>query len=148
MMSGPTRSPTCIGAPATGTTANGQPSPAVRHALAAGDVERAADLVELAIPELRRNRQDATIRGWLDVIPYDVVRMRPVLAVGLIGGLMVGDEFDGVEERLRDVGALAAAGHPGPRSGSHACGREWSSSTSGSSPASPGRSRCIGPRWR
>jgi len=82
---------------------NGQPTAAVRHALAAGDVELAADLVELAIPELRRNRQDATIRGWLDVVPYDVVRMRPVLAVGLIGGLMVGGEFDGVEERLRDV---------------------------------------------
>ena len=57
---------------------NGQPSPAVRHALAAGDVERAADLVELAIPELRRNRQDATIRGWVDVIPDEVVRLRPV----------------------------------------------------------------------
>ena len=82
---------------------NGQPAAAVRHALAAGDVDRAADLVELAIPELRRNRQDATIRGWLDVIPYDVVRMRPVLAVGLIGGLMVGGEFDGVPERLRDA---------------------------------------------
>ena len=82
---------------------NGQPSPAVRHALAAGDVERAADLVELAIPELQRNRQEATIRGWLDVIPDEVVRMRPVLAVGLIGALMAGNEFEGVEERLRDA---------------------------------------------
>jgi len=82
---------------------DGQPAAAVRHALAAGDVERAADLVELAIPELRRNRQDATIRGWLDDIPDDVVRLRPVLAVGLIGGLMVGGEFDGVADRLRDV---------------------------------------------
>lgn len=81
----------------------GQPLPAVRHALAAGDVERAADLVELAIPELRRNRQDATIRGWVDVIPDEVVRLRPVLAIGLVGGLMVGSEFDGVEERLRDA---------------------------------------------
>ena len=33
---------------------NGEPVAAVRHALAAGDVERAADLVELAVPELRR----------------------------------------------------------------------------------------------
>ena len=46
---------------------NGEPSQAIRHALAAGDVERAAGLVELAIPELRRTRQEATIRGWLDV---------------------------------------------------------------------------------
>ena len=82
---------------------HGQPSPAVRHALAAGDIERAADLVELAIPALLRSRQEATIRGWLDVIPDEVVRMRPVLAVGLVGALMAGGEFDGIEERLRDA---------------------------------------------
>ena len=82
---------------------NGQPSPAVRHALAAGDIERAADLVELAIPALQRNRQEATIRGWLDAIPDEVVRMRPVLAVGLVGALMAGNEFEGIEERLRDA---------------------------------------------
>jgi LuxR family maltose regulon positive regulatory protein len=82
---------------------NGQPSPAIRHAVAAGDIERAADLVELAIPELQRNRQEATIRGWLDAIPYEVVRMRPVLAVGFVAALMAGNEFEGIEERLRDA---------------------------------------------
>jgi LuxR family maltose regulon positive regulatory protein len=64
---------------------HGEPSQAIRHALAAGDVERAAGLVELAIPELRRNRQEATIRGWLDAVPGEVVRVRPVLAVGFVG---------------------------------------------------------------
>jgi LuxR family maltose regulon positive regulatory protein len=82
---------------------NREPSQAIRHALAAGDVERAAGLVELAIPELRRARQEATIRGWLDAIPDEVVRVRPVLAGGFIGALMSGGEFDGVEDRLRDV---------------------------------------------
>ena len=82
---------------------NGQPSPAIRHAVAAGDIERAADLVELAIPELQRNRQEATIRGWLDAVPYEVVRMRPVLAVGFVAALMAGNEFEGVEARLRDA---------------------------------------------
>ncbi len=82
---------------------NGQPSPAIRHAVAAGDVERAADLVELAIPGLQRNRQEATIRGWLDAIPYEVVRMRPVLAVGFVAALMAGNEFEGIEERLQDA---------------------------------------------
>jgi LuxR family maltose regulon positive regulatory protein len=80
-----------------------EPSQAIRHALAAGDVERAAGLVELAIPELRRARQEATIRGWLEAIPDEVVRVRPVLAVGLIGALMSEGEFEGVEDRLRDV---------------------------------------------
>jgi LuxR family maltose regulon positive regulatory protein len=82
---------------------HGEPSQAIRHALAAGDAERAADLVELAIPELRRARQEATIRGWLDAIPDELVRVRPVLAVGFIGALMSDGEFEGVEDRLRDV---------------------------------------------
>jgi LuxR family maltose regulon positive regulatory protein len=82
---------------------HGQPVPAVRHALAAGDPELAADLVELAMPALQRGRQEATIRGWLDVIPDEVVRMRPVLAIGFVGALMSSNEFEGIEERLRDV---------------------------------------------
>jgi LuxR family maltose regulon positive regulatory protein len=82
---------------------NDEPSPAIRHALAAGDVERAAGLVELAIPALRRNRQEATIRGWLGAIPDDVLRVRPVLAVGLAGALLAGGEFEGVEGRLADA---------------------------------------------
>jgi LuxR family transcriptional regulator, maltose regulon positive regulatory protein len=82
---------------------HGEPSQAIRHALAAGDVERAAELVELAIPALRRSRQEATIRGWLEAIPGDVIRVRPVLAVGFIGALMSGGEFEGVEDRLADA---------------------------------------------
>jgi LuxR family maltose regulon positive regulatory protein len=82
---------------------NGEPAAAVRHALAAGDRERAAGLVELAIPALLRSRQELTIRGWLDAIPDDLVRVRPVVAVGLIGALMSSGEFEGVEARLRDA---------------------------------------------
>ncbi|MCC6791970.1 MAG: helix-turn-helix transcriptional regulator, partial [Thermomicrobiales bacterium] len=39
---------------------HGSTADAIRHALAGGDVERAADLVELAAPTTRRNRQEAT----------------------------------------------------------------------------------------
>ncbi len=87
---------------------NGEPSPAIRHALAAGDVERAAGLVELAIPALRQDRQEATIRGWLDAIPAEVVRVRPVLAIGFIGALMAGNEFADVERRLGEVSRVLA----------------------------------------
>jgi LuxR family maltose regulon positive regulatory protein len=81
----------------------GETPSAVRHALAAGDVSHAAALVELAIPVLRRTRQDAIIRGWVDVIPDDVVRVRPVLAALFAGTLMSAGEFDDVEHRLDDV---------------------------------------------
>ena len=66
---------------------NGEPSAAIGHALAAGDFGRAADLVELAIPAMRRSRQEATLRGWLKTLPDEVVRVRPVLSVGLAGGV-------------------------------------------------------------
>jgi LuxR family transcriptional regulator, maltose regulon positive regulatory protein len=82
---------------------NGEPSEAIRHALAAGDFGRAADLIELAIPAMRRNRQEAAVLGWLELLPDEVVRVRPVLSVGFAGTLLAGGEFEGVEARLRDA---------------------------------------------
>src|SRR5689334_19966799 len=82
---------------------NGEPSEAIRHALAAGDFGRAADLIELAIPAMRRNRQEAAVLGWLELLPDEVVRVRPVLSVGFAGTLLAGGEYEGVEDRLRDA---------------------------------------------
>lgn len=76
---------------------------AVRHAHAGGDAARAADLTELALPDLLRNRQDATLRAWLEAVPDDLLRVRPVLCVAYAGSLMVRGELEGVEERLRDA---------------------------------------------
>ncbi len=82
---------------------NGEPSEAIRHALAAGDFGRAADLIELAIPAMLRIRQEAAVLGWLELLPDEVVRVRPVLSVGFAGALLAGGEFEGVEARLRDA---------------------------------------------
>src|SRR5580700_6520630 len=87
---------------------NGEPQVAIGHALAAEDFGRAADLVELAIPAMRITRQEATVRGWLEVLPLgvlpdEVVRVRPVLSVHFAGALLSGGEFEGVEARLRDA---------------------------------------------
>ena len=82
---------------------NDEPAEAIRHALAAGDYERAADLVELAIPAMRRSRQEAAVHGWLELLPDEVVRVRPVLSVGYAGALLARGELEGVEGRLRDA---------------------------------------------
>jgi LuxR family maltose regulon positive regulatory protein len=82
---------------------NGERAVAIGHALAAEDFGRAADLVELAIPAMRRSRQEAALRGWLKALPDEVVRVRPVLSVGLAGALLAVGEFEGVEGRLRDA---------------------------------------------
>ncbi len=82
---------------------NGDRSLAIRHALAAEDYDRAADLVEVAIPEMRRSRQEATLRGWLEALPGNLISTRPVLGIGLVGALMASNDFAGVEDLLQDV---------------------------------------------
>jgi LuxR family maltose regulon positive regulatory protein len=82
---------------------SGEPAEAIRHALAAEDFDRAATLAEVAIRAMAQARQEATMRGWLKVLPAEVVRVRPVLTVGFAGALLLAGEFEGVEERLRDA---------------------------------------------
>ena len=82
---------------------NGDRSEAIRHAMAGKDFARAADLVERAIPTLRRARQDATLLHWLEALPDEVVRVRPVLSIAYVGALMSAGEHEGVEARLRDA---------------------------------------------
>ncbi|WP_234027655.1 LuxR C-terminal-related transcriptional regulator [Pseudonocardia dioxanivorans] len=82
---------------------------AVAHALAAGDHDRAADLIEPALPALQRHRQEATMRRWLEALPDEVVRARPVLSVGYVAALMVSGDAAEVDERLREVERLLTA---------------------------------------
>ena len=82
---------------------NGSTDNAIRHALAAEDFARAADLVELIMSAMTRNQQYATLRGWLKAIPDELVRLRPVLSVGYAKVCIFFGEFGGVEPRLRDA---------------------------------------------
>ncbi|MFV2073791.1 MAG: LuxR C-terminal-related transcriptional regulator [Thermoanaerobaculales bacterium] len=82
---------------------NGDRSEAIQHAIAGEDFERAADLVELAIPALRQARQETTLRRWLEALPDDLLQVRPVLSVGYAGTLLVSGELEGVETLLRDA---------------------------------------------
>jgi LuxR family maltose regulon positive regulatory protein len=82
---------------------------AVRHALAALDFDRAAYLMELAVPTIRRNRQDAMLIGWLKALPDDAVRRSPVLSVFYGFMLMASGDLDAVEPRLDDAERARAA---------------------------------------
>jgi LuxR family transcriptional regulator, maltose regulon positive regulatory protein len=92
---------------------NGFAEDAVRHALAAGDVERAADVMQSALPEARRSRHDAMLRGWLTALPDELVRRRPVLGVVRAWLSLVSGDLDAVEpwldEAERALGAAARA---------------------------------------
>ena len=74
---------------------------AIRHALAGEDYERAADMIEPAIPGLRQARQEATMRRWFEQLPDQVFQVRPVLSVGYVGALMATGESADVEVLLR-----------------------------------------------
>jgi LuxR family maltose regulon positive regulatory protein len=82
---------------------NGEPSEAIRHALAADDVERAADLIERAIPAMRSSRQEAVMLSWLQALPDEVIAARPVLSVHFAGALLVNAQVDGAEAHLRNA---------------------------------------------
>jgi LuxR family maltose regulon positive regulatory protein len=82
---------------------NGEPAEAIRHALAGGDVERAADLVEVNLATVRRHRQEGMLRAWLEALPDDVVRRRPVLCIAFAGSVLGTAEVAGVEARLQDA---------------------------------------------
>jgi LuxR family maltose regulon positive regulatory protein len=79
---------------------HGLPGDAIRHALAAGDFERAADLVELAWPAMRRSRQEAPLLGWLQALPDESLHRRPVLSVAYAHGLLASGVFEGAEDHL------------------------------------------------
>jgi LuxR family maltose regulon positive regulatory protein len=76
---------------------------AIRHALAAGDFDRTVELVEGALPAMRKARQETMLRSWLEGLPDDLVRRRPVLNVTFAGALLASGVLAGVEGRLDDA---------------------------------------------
>jgi len=87
---------------------------AISHALAGGHVERAAQLVELAAPELRQRRQEDTLRLWLEALPDEVFIDRPVLALSLVGARMATGDMAGVETLLEVVESALDRSAPPP----------------------------------
>ncbi len=82
---------------------HGAPGDALHHALAAQDFERAADLIEHALPIMRQSRQEATLLGWFQALPDEVYQHRPVLSAHYAGTLLQNGQFEGVESRLREA---------------------------------------------
>src|SRR5919106_4547110 len=82
---------------------SGETTEAIRHAIAGEDFERAAGLIEMAIPATRRERHDNLVRQWLEGLPNELIRGRPVLSNAYAAALLGRGEPDGVEARLRDA---------------------------------------------
>jgi LuxR family maltose regulon positive regulatory protein len=99
---------------------NGERSEAIRHAIAGNDFERAAELIERAIPAMRSGRQDWSMLGWLESLPDELIALRPVLSVHYAGELLDRGQLEGAEahllnaERWLDTTAGGDAGRGGP----------------------------------
>ncbi|MEJ2557004.1 MAG: LuxR C-terminal-related transcriptional regulator [Anaerolineae bacterium] len=82
---------------------------AMRHALAAGEAEWAARLVEQHVEDLLLRGEGETLRGWLAALPQEVVRSRPRLALAQAiaafnaGRLQVAEPFLDAAERALDA---------------------------------------------
>jgi LuxR family maltose regulon positive regulatory protein len=82
---------------------NGLPPDAIRHALAAQDLDRAANLIERVWLAMDLSYQSATWLGWAKALPDDLIRARPVLSVGYAWALLGVGELEASEARLRDA---------------------------------------------
>ncbi|MEO6411659.1 MAG: LuxR C-terminal-related transcriptional regulator [Pedococcus sp.] len=120
----PERAPVLHRAASEWYAAHDLPEDAVRHALAAADPAYAADLVEAALPDLRRERRDRLLREWLTALPTEVVRSRPLLGTYLAWTRLVLGDLDGVETALRDAERSLAVGMPSAQAGASAAALE------------------------
>jgi LuxR family transcriptional regulator, maltose regulon positive regulatory protein len=84
---------------------------AVRHALAAGDTEWAARLVERHVETLLGRSERVTLRRWLSALPAQAVRDRPRLCLAQAYGAAMGCQTEALEALLDDAErAFAATG--------------------------------------
>jgi ATP/maltotriose-dependent transcriptional regulator MalT len=76
---------------------------AVRHALAAGDPEWAARLVERHVETLLGRGEGVTLRRWLSALPAQAVRDRPRLCLAQAYGAAMGYQLEALEALLDDA---------------------------------------------
>jgi LuxR family transcriptional regulator, maltose regulon positive regulatory protein len=76
---------------------------AIHHALAAQDWERAIRLIESSGMAVVLSQQVRTMLGWIDGLPEELVRERPVLCTIHALALVFLNRLDDAEARLRDA---------------------------------------------
>ena len=82
---------------------NDEPSDAIRHAIAGHHFAKAAELVELTVPTMLRDRREAVLRGWIELLPQELLRDRPVLSNAYAAALLSTGTIEGVDHHLREA---------------------------------------------
>jgi LuxR family transcriptional regulator, maltose regulon positive regulatory protein len=82
---------------------NGWTSEAIRHALAAQEHDRAADLVEQVARKMWNRGEVMTLLGWLETLPEETKRRRPQLLLQYSATLLWVGQLDDVEPLVREI---------------------------------------------
>jgi LuxR family maltose regulon positive regulatory protein len=82
---------------------NGLIPEAVSHALASGDQEQAADLIEWTAWTTLMRGEIRTLRGWLDRLPDELMHSRPQLGALYVWALALSGESESIEPFLQSV---------------------------------------------
>ncbi len=82
---------------------NGFTGQAIEHALRAEEFERAAVLAELAWREMHMSYGGITWLRWVEAMPDELVRARPVLSTGYGWSLIDTGDLEGADRRLEDA---------------------------------------------
>jgi LuxR family maltose regulon positive regulatory protein len=77
---------------------------AIGHALSAENFPRALELIERVAESAVMRSELATLQGWLEALPDELIRTRPILCVYHTWGLLLsGSPMDVAEARLQDA---------------------------------------------
>jgi LuxR family maltose regulon positive regulatory protein len=82
---------------------NGWMSEAIRHALAAQEHDRAADLVEHVARKMWFRAEIMTLLGWLEELPEETRRRRPQLLLQYSAALLWVGRLDDVEPLVQEI---------------------------------------------
>jgi LuxR family maltose regulon positive regulatory protein len=82
---------------------NGQLRSAIDHALAAGDYEHAAQVVEQAYRRLGMAGELVTLRRWLDALPPEIFDAHPRLHLARVWALGYSAQFDLLDQSLQQA---------------------------------------------
>ena len=102
---------------------HGFPYEAVGHALDAKDWERAARLIESIAQDVLMRSQVATLIGWLDALPRELLRRRPSLSMFYVWALVITGGFTVVESLLADTELFLQSLPDGSQSEAETAGR-------------------------
>ena len=94
--------------------ANGTEGEAIGHALAAGDFERAAGMIERLADSMAGRGDFPTLERLMMTLPEEIVRSRPHLYLWYVAVVvMTGDRWDDAEPALRDIERMLGLGGEG-----------------------------------